>query len=337
MGAMNLVAGDIGGTKSQLAWVRGDTGRSHFERVYASDAFASVNDLLRQFIADAGEAAPPTQLLLAVPGPVDGQCSRLTNLDWTLDAAALGQCFGGATVRLVNDFEAAAAGVTALAPEERLALNPRAVETDAPCVVTGAGTGLGLAFIVGGVHAPRIFPSEGGHSDFAPADARQTRLLDMLRARYGHVSWERVASGSGFDDLYRFCCAERGVDPGETPVDGATLSRRAATGDAAADATLDLFVDLYGAWVGNVALLFQPRGGLYLAGGVSRHLRARLQAPRFMRAATDKGRMRGVVERTPVFLVTSERLGVAGAIALGQTPSLRGMPIQPLLENGRHS
>lgn len=320
---MNLIAGDIGGTKSGLAWVRDDAVSPRFERVYASAAFASVDDLLRQFIADAGEVAPPERFLLAVPGPVDAQRSRLTNLDWILDAAALGQRLGGAAVRLVNDFEAAAAGVTALARHEFVALNPRPVEADGVCAVTGAGTGLGLAFFVGAAQMPRIFPSEGGHSDFAPADARQARLLDRLRARYGHVSWERVASGSALDDLYRFCCAERGEAPGDTPVDGAALSARAAAGDPAADAALDLFTDLYGAWAGNVALLFQPRGGLYLAGGVSRHLRERLLAPRFMRAATDKGRMRGVVERTPIFLVTSERLGVAGAMVLGQTPSLR--------------
>ncbi len=323
MAAMNLIAGDIGGTKSGLAWVRGDAASPCCERVYASAAFASVDELLRQFIADAGEAAPPERFLLAVPGPVDAQHSRLTNLDWTLDAAGLGQRFGGAAVRLVNDFEAAAAGVTVLPPDAYVTLNPHPVEKDGVRVVTGAGTGLGLAFVVDAAHAPRIFPSEGGHSDFAPADVRQARLLDMLRARYGHVSWERVASGSGLDDLYRFCCAERGQDAGDTPIDGAALSKRAMAGDTAAEAALDFFVDLYAAWVGNVALLFQPCGGLYLAGGVSRHLCERLQAPRFMRAAADKGRMRGVVERTPIFLVTSERLGVAGAVTLGQLPSLR--------------
>lgn len=319
---MDLIAGDIGGTKSGLAWVVDGDGRgapSQCERVYPSGDYDSIEALLRQFMRDAGRAAPPEHFLLAVPGPVDGRRARLTNLDWTLDAETLGRCFDGAAVRLVNDFEAAAAGVTALGPDDVVALNPQPVEARGVRAITGAGTGLGLAFALDDASGcTRLFPSEGGHADFAPADARQARLLDALRARYGHVSWERVASGSAFDDLYRFCCAEAGVRLPDAPVDGAALAARAAAGDTAADAALDLFVDLYGAWVGNVALLFQPRGGLYLAGGVSRHLRDRLRAPRFLAAATDKGRMRGVVERTPIFLVTTERLGVQGAIALGR-------------------
>lgn len=333
---MNLIAGDIGGTKSALAWVREAGASPRFERVYASAAFVSVEALLRQFIADAGATDPPGCFLLAVPGPVAAQRSRLTNLDWIVDAAALGRAFGGARVRLVNDFEAAAAGVLTLAPDERIVLNASPVEDDGVRAVTGAGTGLGLAFSIGAGAQWRIFPSEGGHSDFAPADARQMRLLDMLRARHGHVSWERVACGSAFDDLYRFCRAEHGQPAPDQPVDGARLSARAAEGDPVADAALDLFVDLYGAWAGNLALLFQPRGGLYLAGGVTRHLRERLCGPRFMRAATDKGRMRGVVERTPVILVTSARLGVAGAIALGQALLAR-QSFSPSLDTGSNS
>jgi glucokinase len=116
-------------------------------------------------------------------------------------------------------------------------------------------------------------------------------------------------------DLYRFCCVEQNVAPPGEPVDCAAVIARAGAGDAAAEAALDLFIDLYGAWVGNVALLVQPRGGLYVAGGIAVHLQARMQSPRFMAAATDKGRMRGVVERTPILLITNSRLGVQGAIA----------------------
>ncbi len=124
-----------------------------------------------------------------------------------------------------------------------------------------------------------------------------------------------MASGSALDDLYRFCCDEQGVPLPDRTIAGAELDARARAGDLTAAAALDLFVDLYGAWVGNVALLYQPSGGLYVAGGVATHMVERLRSPRFMAAATAKGRMRGVVERTPIFLITCTRLGVQGAIA----------------------
>jgi glucokinase len=321
---MESIAADIGGTKSWLAWLA-DTPASapqlRFERVYASAEFASADDLIRRFIRDAGAPVAPDALLLALPGPVAAQRVRLTNLDWTLDAAAMQEALGVKRVRFVNDFEAAAAGVATLQAADLVALNPAPGEAGGVRAITGAGTGLGVAFMLAGADGNyRTFATEGGHADFGPADAVQARLLERLREQYGHVSWERVVSGSALPDLYAFCCAERGGPPPAVPVDGAALAARAAAGDAAADAALELFTDLYGAWVGNVALLYRPRGGLYVAGGIAVHLQARLASPRFMAAAADKGRMRGVVERTPIHLVTTGRLGLQGAItqALGR-------------------
>lgn len=321
---MELIAGDIGGTKAWLAWVTQtpEAGEQvRFEHVYASADFASGDDLLRRFVADAQAGVAPDRLVLALPGPVQAQRARLTNLDWTLDAAAMRAALGIASVRFINDFEAAAAGVATLAADDVVVLNPRPAAAEGVRAITGAGTGLGLAFMVPGADGrDRVFASEGGHIDFAPADAVQVRLLERLRARYGHVSWERAVSGSAMPDLHAFCCAERGCPPPTAPLDGAALVERAGAGDAVAAAALDLFVDLYGAWVGNVALMYRPQGGLYIAGGIAVHLQARLQAPRFMAAAADKGRMRGVVERTPVFVVTSPRLGLQGAIATAAEP-----------------
>lgn len=320
---MEIIAGDIGGTKSWLAWVAVPDGGAaggpvhlRHEQVYPSAAFASGEALLGQFMADAGSPAPATVAMLALPGPLHQQRVRLTNLDWTLDAAAMEAALGIEQVSFINDFEAAAAGVTTLTHDDVVPLNPVVADPDGVRAITGAGTGLGLAYMLADTQGRhRHCASEGGHIDFAPADARQIRLLEHLRALHGHVSWERAASGSALPELYRFCCREAGTTAPPHSVEGAELVARAAAGEAIATSALDLFIDLYGAWIGNVALLYQPRGGLYVAGGVARHLRARMTSQRLMDAARDKGRMREVVERTPIYLVTTARLGVQGAIA----------------------
>lgn len=321
---MELIAGDIGGTKSWLVWMRDGAEVPCFERIYASAAFASGEALLGRFIADAAQPRKPDTLNLALPGPLDAQRVTLTNLDWTLDAGALGAALGIPRVRFVNDFQAQAAGVATLDEHDVAVLNAAPAQAGGVRAITGAGTGLGLAFMtadVGGAYHSHA--TEGGHVDFAPANALQSRLLDFLRARHGHVSWERALSGSAFNDLYRFCCLDAGQAPPGAAVDGAALTTLADAGDAAAVAALELFVDLYGAWVGNVALLYQPFGGLYIGGGVASHMVERLQSPRFMAAATDKGRMRGVVERTPIHLITCTRLGVQGAVELARKPPTR--------------
>lgn len=321
---MEIIAGDIGGTKSWLARVAENQGENpppRYERVYASTAFGDMESLLRRFMQDAQFAAPPARMVLALPGAIRGRQVKLTNLDWMLDADALQAEFGIAEVRFINDFEAAAEGVATLGAADCVALNAQPVEDGGVRAITGAGTGLGLAWMMADRNGHyRAWPSEGGHIDFAPADARQARLLEFVRGELDaadaapHVSWERLVSGLGLGSLYRFCCREAGAAlPAEAAPDGAAISALAASGDPAADAALELFAELYGAWVGNVALLYKPSGGLYVAGGVATHLRQRMQSPRFLAACTDKGRMRGVVEATPIFLITNKRLGLQGA------------------------
>ena len=327
---MEIIAGDIGGTKSGLAWASGTDHASCevlYERVYASADFADATALLQQFMRDAHSQAKPTSLTpacltLALPGAVYTQRAKLTNLDWTLDAADLQAQLKIDTVQFINDFQAAASGVATLTAGDTVSLNAAPAVAHGVRAITGAGTGLGLAWMVADAQGRyRTFATEGGHSDFAPANAQQTRLLAFVRESLiqqnlpEHVSWERLVSGLGLDAIYRFCVHEVGGTMCGGVMDGAKLDALAASGDHIATATLDLFTHLYGAWVGNVALLYRPEGGLYIAGGVSVHLRARMQSPRFIAACTDKGRMRGVVERTPISLIINKRLGVQGAIA----------------------
>ena len=327
---MEIIAGDIGGTKSALVWASGTDHASCevlYERVYASADFADATALLQQFLRDAQSQAKPTSLTpacltLALPGAVYAQRAKLTNLDWTLDAADLQAQLKIEMVQFINDFQAAASGVANLTAGDSVPLNTAQPAAHGVRAITGAGTGLGLAWMVADAQGRyRTFATEGGHIDFAPANAQQTRLLAFVRESLiqqnlpQHVSWERLVSGLGLDTIYRFCVHEADDTMPEGVMDGAKLDALAASGDPIANAALDLFTDLYGAWVGNVALLYRPEGGLYIAGGVSIHMRARVQSSRFMAACTDKGRMRGVVEHTPILLITNKRLGVQGAIA----------------------
>ncbi len=354
---MNVIAGDIGGTKSWLAWVQADAHVATvcFEHVYASSEFVSAEALLQQFLADAQQAVAPDCVCLALPGPVQAdQPIRLTNLDWTLEHAALQALLDTPELIFMNDFQAAAAGVATLTVDDYVTLNPpertsppaplsltgegvkekdhsyspspvkerglggEVLQDSAVRVITGAGTGLGLAWMqadANGHYQP--FATEGGHTDFAPANAQQERLLAFMRERFSHVSWERVLSGPGVNQVYQFCLHDM---TGSLPDDlrergGAEVNNAAQAGDPIALAAMELFTDIYANWVGNVALLYQPRGGLYLAGGISARIQAWLQTPRFLAACFDKGRMAGLVQQMPIYLITNTRLGLQGALA----------------------
>jgi glucokinase len=161
------------------------------------------------------------------------------------------------------------------------------------------------------------FATEGGHIDFAPANAQQERLLAFMRKRFSHVSWERVLSGPGVNQVYQFCLQDM---TGAIPLElcergGAAVNSAAQAGDPVAIAAMELFTDLYANWVGNIALLYQPKGGLYLGGGISARIQPWLQTQRFLDACFDKGRMAALVRQMPIYLITNTRLGLQGALA----------------------
>jgi glucokinase len=318
---INIVAGDIGGTKSWLAWFIHKPNQPsviQFEQCYVSSSFDSVTDLIRQFIADAGHAVVhPDKLLLALPGPVDTGGVRLTNLDWFVDVNSLQQKLAIADVRLINDFQAAAAGVATLKKSDYVELNHGVIRVGGVRVITGAGTGLGLAWMqadVGGAY--RTFATEGGHVDFAPSDELQLKLLAWLQMRFQHVSWERILSGAGLSLVYEFLMTQIHSRNLDNLLEAGEIHELAIAGDAISLEAVQLFVDVYAAWVGNMVLLYQPRGGLFIAGGVAIHLQEWVVAKRFMEIAAAKGRMADLVWQTPIYLVTNARLGLQGAMQI---------------------
>lgn len=315
---IQLLAGDVGGTKSWLAWVElawQQPVRTVFEQRYASQDFPDALSLLRKFIQDTGRGLPD-RMCLAMPGPVEDGRVRLTNLDWQVDADELSVQLAIPDVRLINDFQAAAAGVETLRKTDWRVINPGIPRLGATRVITGAGTGLGVAWMQSVGSADwKVYPSEGGHMDFAPADERQAKLLAWLARRHSdHVSWERLLSGSGLSAMHAWLDDNAA---GESLLPADEIHTAALAGEPVATAAIELFCDIYAAWTGNLAVTFQPQGGLFLAGGMGIHLQDWIMTSRFREIMISKGRMSPLVGATPVYLVTNPRLGLQGAILSG--------------------
>jgi glucokinase len=318
---MEIIAGDIGGTKSWLVWAHaGEVGVDvRFEHVYVSADFPSAEALMRQFMADAGTGKRPDSVCLALPGPVvHGLPIQLTNLDWVLEKDSLQSLLDTSHLLFINDFQAAARGVETLTEADYRILNDVPAIPQATRVITGAGTGLGLAWMqADSAGRYQTFATEGGHTNFSPANRQQERLLAFMRERFQHVSWERVLSGPGVNQVYQFCLQDMtgNIPPALRERNGAEVNRDAQLGDSVANAAMQLFADLYANWVGNIALLYQPRGGLYLGGGISARIQSWLHNQRFLDACFDKGRMVELVRQTPIYLIINTRLGLQGALA----------------------
>ena len=308
---MNIIAADVGGTKARLAMTDTDTpDQVLYEARYSSRDFDSFEPLLSTFIADSGvKDGQLAALSLALPGVVNGSDARLTNLPWIIRKQDLKDRFGVDQVHFMNDFQASALGTAQLKQEDLICLNQGIEQAQALRVAVGAGTGLGVSWISFDGGVARAWPTEGGHLDFAPVDKTQMELLAFLIDRYGHVSYERVLSGDGLVSLYAFCSGRDTRD-----IDAAWVSEQAAGNDAAAKEALTLFVKIYGAFAGNLALLFKPKGGIYITGGIGAKIISWMKSDDFISSYIDKGRMQTLAEKTSVYLVTNERVGVIGAI-----------------------
>lgn len=311
-----ILVADVGGTKVDLALYDGGLERRRAR--FASRAYPRLEAIVQEFLAGERVAAAA----FAVAGPVHAGVSRLTNLPWELREVALSAALG-AKASLLNDLEACVLGIDRLPPEALVWLAPGQLEPTAPIAAIGAGTGLGEAFGVRTAHGLRAFAGEGGHADFCARDETEIELLRFLRAKYGRASLERALSGPGLAAIYEFV-VERGLAPADAAVAaemragdaGEVIGRRGSAGSCAAcERALSIFIAIYGAEAGNLALKLVPRGGLYLVGGIAHKLLERLQRGDFMEAMRDKDRMRELLAEIPVAVVISPDVALLGARA----------------------
>jgi len=321
---VRILAGDIGGTKTLVQIADVDVGQCDvvLEQRFESARYSDFSALLHEFLEAATGLTPQAEAAcFGVAGPVTGDSARVTNLPWQLDAVAIGKHFGIPRVRLINDFQAVGYGIEALAPDDLRVLQAGKPRPHGPRAVIGAGTGLGEGLLVWQGGRYEMVASEGGHVDFAPLDELQWELLHHLMQQFEHVSYDRIVCGSGLVRIYEFLRAR--PDSGATPElhramqggdPAAAISQAALHGaDPLARQALDLFVQIYGAQTGNLALTAVATGGVFVAGGIAPKIIDKLTDGDFIRAFTRKGRMSDLLATIPVQVVLNPRVGLLGA------------------------
>jgi glucokinase len=317
-----LLAGDIGGTKTRLTAFELVDGRLRtvVDQTFRSLDYPSLDALVLPFVAAHGLRLDGAGF--GVAGPVKQGRVVATNLPWVVDAAQLASELKLPAVSLLNDLEAIAAGITALDEDDFAVLNPGTPDPDGNAVVIAAGTGLGEAGLFWDGQRHRPFASEGGHTDFAPRNELEIALLTYLIDRFGRVSYERVVSGPGLHNIYEFLRdTGRGEEPPWLRQELAEHDPAAAISQAAlacrsplCAAALDLFVSLYGAEAGNLALKVMATGGVYVAGGIAPKILDKLRDGTFLTAFTAKGRLSPLLQATPLKIVLNDRVALLGSV-----------------------
>ena len=323
---MAILAGDIGGTKTllQISAPKDNRFDVLFEKRYVSADYDSLTAMTQEFLREASGTTkyPIAAACFGIAGPVSGRTARTTNLPWTLNADEMEAALGIPRVCLINDFQSVGYGIEALPAQDLVTLQAGTAVAHGTRVIIGAGTGLGQGFLVWQDNHYQVIASEGGHTDFAPTDDLQVDLLKYLRQRYRWVTWERVVSGRGLVDVFEFLAAANQLRPTTALQNAlkiedhaAVISRFGMTGsDPLAMQALNLFVRLYGAQAGNLALTGLATGGVYVAGGVAPKIIDKLTDGTFMQNFLNKEeRMQPLLKAMPVKVVVNADVGLLGS------------------------
>jgi glucokinase len=316
-----ILAGDIGGTKTHLAYFTMEDGALSLSLLesYPSQNYRSLNEVLQAMLRD--HPAEVTAAAFGIAGPVVNSKSNLTNLGWEVDARDVASMLHLRGVGLINDLQATAYGALRLRESDMKVLNPGTPQPHATIAVIAAGTGLGEGGLVWDGKRYVAIASEGGHTDFAPRTDLEIDLLRFLLTRHEHVSYERLISGPGILNLYEFFRSKADYpEPDWLRQERSSGDPSAAVSQAAVDErdkvcalALELFVSLYGAEAGNLALKLLATGGVYIGGGIAPKILARISDGSFMQAFTAKGRHGGLLKKIPVRVILNDKTALFGA------------------------
>ncbi|MGH7858153.1 MAG: glucokinase [Candidatus Binatia bacterium] len=320
--AKRVLAGDIGGTKTNLALYEVAGGRELRplrEQSFPSREYRGLEDVLAEFEKEDTERIAAAAFGIAGP-IVDGKVTT-TNLPWRVERESLSRVLGTAHVRLMNDLETTAYGALFL-PADKIHVLHEGKARRGNAAVIAAGTGLGQAFLYwdGARHHP--MGTEGGHADFAPRDEIEIGLLRFLRKHYSRVSYERVLSGPGLYNIFRYLTEDLGkrIDPDVAERlriegdDSAVIGEAGVSGHCrTCEEAVDLFVSVYGAQAGNLALAGLAVAGVYVGGGIVTKLLPKVTSGRFMDSFISKGRYVEMMSEIPVRIILDPKTSLLGA------------------------
>ena len=323
---MRVLAGDIGGTKTLLQIAECQAGRCRAvrEQRFDSGSYDGMSSIIDEFLR-AEKKKSIEAVCLGIAGPVTetakGQSVKVTNLPWEIRGQDLKRKFKFPKLCLINDFQAVGYGIGALKQKDLVVLQKGRPVKHGPRAVIGAGTGLGQGLLIWDKDRYSPVATEGGHANFAPVDELQLELARYLIKTHGRTSWELVLSGHGLVELYAFLKARGDFSEASAVAramqsdDPAAAITHAALkqNDPLANQALNLFVDIYGAQAGNLALTAGATGGVYVAGGIAPKIISRITDGRFLRAFRSNGNMAHYVATIPVYVVTNLHVGLTGA------------------------
>lgn len=316
-----ILAGDIGGTNARLALFEVSGGNVNLvsTSTFPSRKYSGLDRIVIEFVEAA--KVHPDAACFGVAGPVSNGRVETTNLPWVVESKRLADELKIVRALLINDLEATAWGVPALGANDLVALNQVKGNPVGTQAVIAAGTGLGEAAMYWDGTQYHPLACEGGHSDFAPRDDLEIDLFRYLHKRYGHVSNERILSGPGLVNVFHFLRdTGRGTEPKwltdemQNSDPAAAIGRAGLAGDSPmAEQALGIFVSVYGAEAGNLALKTKATGGVFVAGGIAPKLLPKLAGPLFMHSFVSKGRMQSLLEAIPVKVVVNDQTALIGA------------------------
>lgn len=308
---------DIGGSNARFGLVNA-RGLVTFSKTFAVADFPMLEEALNQFLSAlrsaGGWAELPTAACFALACPIQGQTFHFTNSPWQVVPDELAAALGLDAVAVINDFAAIGYAVTELAPADWVSLGGGDGLASEPVGVLGAGTGLGVCSVIPARSGwqPQIVAGEGGHVDFAPQDDLEVALYRYLASRYGHVSVERILSGPGILETYRFLSEALDKPRQQDSAEAISMSALAG-GEVLATETLALFCRVLGSAAGNLALTLGARGGVYIAGGIVPQILGLVQASECRKRFEDKGRFARYLADIPLRVITRDQLGLLGA------------------------